>query len=192
MELLRVAHDPIRRQAIFIDISKTPSLIHEIWQELLLHLGRANYKLVTRGGSRPLIASSVPQTTAQPDPRAIPIKQADIFRPVAQKPLTFGLSLLDGPVRAKPPQPVIKATEKTLRAVNEIKQVQGQVLERIESTPTGHTVLIEATGRLDIIYGWAAEEWARSSVERSLPDQDLVRHIIDSSCRSCRHPVMRS
>jgi hypothetical protein len=186
MELLRISHDPVRRETIFSDISKTP-LTHEIWTELLLHLGRVNHNLVTRGGSRPLTTSAVPQAVKPPDPRAIPIKQADIFRPVVKKPTTFGLSLLDGPVvRAVPPEPVMRATQATMqiegKAVEKAKKLQSEVVGRIEATPTGHTALGEAAGWIDAVYGWVGGEWARRSVERSLPDPDVFRLIVDSTC----------
>lgn len=187
MELLRILHDPVRRKAIFSDISKTPPLTHELWQELLLYLGRANFIIVTRGGSRPLSTSSAPRAAPAPDPRAIPIKQGDIFRPVVKKPSSFGLSSLDGPVRtAVPSEPVLrinhKAQEVEIKAVGQAKQIQGEVTKRIEANPTGHQVLGEAEGWLDAIYGWMGIEWARRNVERALPDQGVIRLLIEGTC----------
>ena len=186
MEVRRVVHNPARRKAIFNDISQSPPLTHQIWQGLLLHLGRTNYALVTRGGSRPLTASPAPRSAPAPDPRAIPIKQADIFRPAVKKPSTFGLSLLDGPVRAMPPEQVLRAAQKAVqiegKAAEQVKQLQGRALEKIEGTETGHKVLDEAQSRLSAVYEWAGEDWAGRSVERSLPDREIIQHVIDGSC----------
>lgn len=199
MELARIVHDPVRRKAMFSDISKTTPLTHDIWQQLLLHLGRANYKSVTRGGSRPLASPTAQQTVKTPDPRAIPIRQAEIFRPVIKKASSYGLSLLDGPTQAVPPEPVLKLSQRAMHiegvAIERAKQLQHQVVGRIEATPTGHTVLDETQGWIDASHAWAGMEWARRNVQRALPDPDATRLIVESGRtfdpgRTCTHSRM--
>ena len=198
MELIRVVQLPARRKAIFADITRppTPTLTHEIWQELLLHLGRVHYTLVTRGGSRSFSAPAASQAAVTPDPRSISVKQADIFRPVVKQKSSYGLSLLDGPIRAVPPQPVTQLVQATRqiesKAVAQAKQVQNEVVGRIEATPMGHTVLGEADGWTDAVYSWMGLEWAGRSIGQSLPDMDLARLVLDSTLWCVRaEPVLR-
>jgi nucleoporin NDC1 len=186
MELLRVAHIPARRQAIFTDISKTPTLTTELWQELLIQLGHIRHTTVTRGGS--LVASAAPTSSSArraPDARTIPVRSADIFRPASKPPSTLQTALktvLDGPIRA-PPQPVLKVQQLGRMAQEEagkkVEEVQQQVLGRIEAIPVGATVLSEAKGWNQALWSWVGREWARRSIQRSLPEIVLAQRIIE-------------
>jgi len=187
MELLRVVHDKPRREIIFLDISRSPVLTHEIWQELLLQLGRQYQHLSTRGGS---LSSSrpVPVQASGPDPRAIQVRQADVFRPSA-KPKS-GLqsaieNVLDGPIEPTPPQ-VINAERKVLEVgAKPLKQIEGLLevgLEKVESTRTGEVIVQTSLGMKQDVQQWTGKEWARRNVRNSLPEPEVIRWIIDSEC----------
>jgi hypothetical protein len=193
MELLRVVNTPSRRKVIFADdSSKSSTLINELWQALLLSLGRSFQILSARGAPRrsPIFApaSAPPKAaTSGPDPRAIAIKQADIFRPVVKQKSTFSLALhnvLDGPIRPTPPAPVAKVGEAAMfvrqRAVKGAEEVQARVAGRIEANPVGNKMVTEARGFSERTFGWEGRTWAGRKVEEALPDAESVQWIIDS------------
>nr|XP_019012623.1 uncharacterized protein I206_02118 [Kwoniella pini CBS 10737]OCF51404.1 hypothetical protein I206_02118 [Kwoniella pini CBS 10737] len=180
MELLRISHIPAHRAAFFSDISKSPNLTTELWQELLLQLGRVNSKL----SAPPVTASSgttpPPAKPAVPDPRAIPIKQGDIFRPIAKKQSTYGLKeILDGPVGQAPPEPVAKVAQVGTLAIKKAEEVQTQVVGRIEATQIGGTVLGEARGWRQGLYDWLGKEWAIRGLRGNAADWILAQRIIE-------------
>lgn len=174
---------------IFDDISRTPVLTHEIWQELLLQLGRQYQHLSTRGGY--LISSRpAPVQPSGPDPSAIQVKQADVFRPTT-KPKS-GLqstiqSVLDGPIEPTPPQ-VINAERTVLQVgAKPLKQIEGllgQGLGKVESTRTGGVIVQTSLGMREEVHQWIGKEWTRRNIRISLPDPEILRWIIDSKSRS--------
>ncbi|WVF69334.1 hypothetical protein IAT40_004110 [Kwoniella sp. CBS 6097] len=165
MELLRVSHIPAKRKIIFEDISKAP-LALELWQALLLQLGQVHSNL--SGGSVSSAAPSAPVKSSSPDPRAIPIRQGDIFRPIVKQKSGYNLSsVLDGPIRSVPPEPVAKVSELGAVAVKRAEEVQGQVIGKIQATPVGGAVLSEAKGYRASIEGWMGKEWARRGLRSS-------------------------
>ncbi|WWD04733.1 hypothetical protein V865_002804 [Kwoniella europaea PYCC6329] len=177
MELLRISHIPSHRKIFFSDISTSPNLIVELWQELLLQLGSVNSKLSS--SSTPVPRSSVPAKPSVPDPRAIPIKQGDIFRPIAKKQSTYGLKeILDGPIRSTPPAPEPIAKVGNL-AIQKVEQVQSQVVHRIEATPIGTTALGEVRSYRQGAYDWMGKEWARRNIRLSAGDWILAQRIIE-------------
>ena len=178
MELVRVSHDPARRKVIFSDVSKMPILTHELWQELLLLLGRSYQSIQARGGrlqpSGPIARVSPPRV----DPHTIKPVQADIFRPVAQKKSkieTVLQNVLDGPIRPPPPavmqaeRAVLKAETSTMKGV---ARVQKGVLDKVGAFPVGG-VLSAARGVKGMI-------WAKRSIEASIPDPIRLEWILDS------------
>ena len=187
MEVVRVSHDPVRRRAIFGDISKTPVLTHEIWQELLLRLGQAHHRLVTRNGL--LTQQPLKSAIRSPaDSHSIALKQGDIFKPAIKHRSTFDLTtiqnVLDGPVQSVPPEPVRKleqvAKEVEGKAAAQIQDAKKEVMGRFEGMPVGHAVMEETMGWLGMIYTWAGEEWSRRNVETVMPDTMVIVWIIDS------------
>ncbi|WVQ96832.1 hypothetical protein IAU59_003939 [Kwoniella sp. CBS 9459] len=165
MELLRVSHIPAKRKIIFEDISKSP-LVLELWQALLLQLGQVYSNL--SGAPSSSAAASAPLKSSAPDPRAIPIKQGDIFRPISKQKSGYNLSsVLDGPIRSVPPEPVAKVSELGAVAVKRAEEVQGQVLGKIQATPVGGAVLSEAKGYRASVEGWMGKEWARRGLRTS-------------------------
>ncbi|WRT67649.1 uncharacterized protein IL334_004621 [Kwoniella shivajii] len=181
MELLRISHIPSHRKALFSDVSKSPNLIIELWQELLLQLGQVNVSLssaIPSQDSPP--TSSTPSRPNAPDPRSIPIRQADIFRPITKKQSTYGLKeVLDGPIKSIPPAPIAKATEVTNLAVSKIEQVQSQVVGKIETTPIGETVLKETRGWKKGFYEWIGQDWAKRGLKNNAKDWLLAQRIIE-------------
>nr|XP_019045790.1 hypothetical protein I302_06181 [Kwoniella bestiolae CBS 10118]OCF24720.1 hypothetical protein I302_06181 [Kwoniella bestiolae CBS 10118] len=178
MELLRISHIPSHRKVFFSDISKSPNLTTELWQELLLQLGSINSKL-SSSPSTPTAASSAPPKPSAPDPRAIPIKQGDIFRPIAKKQSTYGLKeILDGPIRSAPPapEPVVKVGN---LAIAQVEKVQSQVVHRIEATPIGTTALGEVRSYRQGAYDWMGREWAGRNLGLSAGEWILAQRIIE-------------
>nr|XP_018262516.1 uncharacterized protein I303_05533 [Kwoniella dejecticola CBS 10117]OBR84674.1 hypothetical protein I303_05533 [Kwoniella dejecticola CBS 10117] len=180
MELLRISHVPAHRKALFSDISNSPNLTTELWQELLLQLGRINSRL-----SAPLPTASTgtappPAKPAVPNPRAIPIKQGDIFKPIAKKQSTYGLKeILDGPVGQAPPEPVAKVAQVGTLAIKKAEEVQNHVVGRIEATPIGGNVLSEARGWRQGLYDWLGREWAIRGLRSNARDWLLAQRIIE-------------
>lgn len=193
MELLRVSHDKSRRATIFIAGAETSGkqlvFILEVWQTLLLNFGQSYRTLYTRGGQRSLTASR-PAPPSAPDPRAIKIQQADVFRP-ATKPKsaieTALQSALDGPVRPTPPA-VLNAERAVLEVENKaLKQVEDaaqKAIKRIEGVPVGEAVVAETRGMIQGVYRWYGREWAKRSVATSLPDPSVIHWTIESELSS--------
>ncbi|ORY31431.1 nucleoporin protein Ndc1-Nup [Naematelia encephala] len=183
-ELLRVSNLPNRRQALFADIPRNPSstsqsLICDLFENLLILLGRSHQTLVTRGGALSSSSSPAPTSRPAPDVHTAQIRSADIFRPVA-KPKSILQNLLDGPIRSGPPPiPVQKAEiqvkQITGKAVERVEGVKKDVIGRIE----GYPVVVKANGWLGAVYAWSGEEWARRNVVSAIPDVDQIRLIVD-------------
>ncbi|KAK8858480.1 hypothetical protein IAR55_002707 [Kwoniella newhampshirensis] len=180
MELLRNVHVPLRRKALFDDISKSPTLTTELWQELLLQLGRVHSTLVSRGAPSSTAARPAASRPSAPDPRAIPIRQGEIFRPLTKQRSTFGLkAVLDGPIRTAPPESVVKASQVGAMAVKRVEEVQGQVMGRIEATPVGGAIVSEAAGLKKSAHDWAGKEWAKRNIQLALGDMLIAQRIIE-------------
>lgn len=189
MELLRVSHDKSRRAGIFIaDADKSgKQLVYvlELWQALLLNFGRSYQTLSTRGGSRPLTTAR-PAPPSAPDPRAIKVQQADVFRPINKPKSAIEAALqstLDGPVRPTPPA-VVNAEKVVLNVESKaLKQVEGvaqQALKRIEGVPVGEAVLAETKGLVQGVYQWYGRDWAKRSVGTSVPDPSVTNWTMES------------
>lgn len=186
MELLRVISIPRCRKIFFDDISKSPSLISQLCQELLLQFGNVHHVLVSRGAtSKPQssqsspVASSTISTTA--DERKIPVRQADIFRPLAKPKSTINLkSVLDGPIQASTPSPVVKLTQAGTLAMKHVESVQDQVVGRIEGNPVGDAIVSEAKGARKNVNEWAGKEWGRRSVRSVLGEVLVAQRVIES------------
>ncbi|KAI9631893.1 nucleoporin protein Ndc1-Nup [Dioszegia hungarica] len=187
MELLRVSHNPSRRQALFAVTSKTQPPILAIWEDLLLHLGRAHQTLISRGGAR--TASSAPASRPAPvqDTHTVQVRQANIFRP-APSAKTSGItrslqSALEGPVQSAPPALLAKAQTLALdaRGKAEAKAVewQGEVMGRVEKSEVGGTVLKEARGVWAGIGEWVGAEWVERNAKGSLPEVVVIERIMD-------------
>lgn len=194
MELLRVAHDYSRRSHIFDEPSALPSartvLVHEIWQELLIQFGKSYKTLTTRGGTLRAPIASAPVKPSAPDPRAIQVKQADVFRPVTKQQSAIGSVLqnvLDGPVRPTPPS-VLNAEQKVVAVESKaLKQVEGvarEAVKRLEGYEQGRVVVNDTKGIVERVYLWSGKEWARRNVQTSIPDQMIVIWLIDSEFSS--------
>ncbi|KIS02221.1 hypothetical protein L804_00481 [Cryptococcus deuterogattii 2001/935-1] len=185
MELLRVISIPRCRKIFFDDISKSPSLISQLCQELLLQFGNVHHVLVSRGAtSKPQssqsspVASSTISTTA--DERKIPVRQADIFRPLAKPKSTINLkSVLDGPIQASTPSPVVKLTQAGTLAIKHVESVQDQVVGRIEGNPVGDAIVSEAKGARKNVNEWAGKEWGRRSVRSVLGEVLVAQRVIE-------------
>ncbi|KIR29716.1 hypothetical protein I309_01201 [Cryptococcus deuterogattii LA55] len=185
MELLRVISIPRCRKIFFDDISKSPSLISQLCQELLLQFGNVHHVLVSRGAtSKPQssqsspVASSTISTTA--DERKIPVRQADIFRPLAKPKSTINLkSILDGPIQASTPSPVVKLTQAGTLAIKHVESVQDQVVGRIEGNPVGDAIVSEAKGARKNVNEWAGKEWGRRSVRSVLGEVLVAQRVIE-------------
>ena len=192
MELVRVAHDPSRRRAIFSDVSRSPVLVVEVYQSLLLMLGTTYKTLATRGGySTPVTV--LPKRTAASDPHMISLKSGDVFKPVPRSKSSFGLTLqhvLDGPIKATPPRPVVNAEIMAKKvednALIRARAVTSQVAGRIEGNPVGATVIRETKDWLNGVNSWAGRHWVSRQVDVSLPDTDILRWTVDGQ-RSFPH-----
>lgn len=186
MELLRVVSIPRHRKIFFDDISKSPSLISQLCQELLLQFGKVHNVLVNRGvtiqpqntKSSPVAASGI--STAH-DERKISIRQADIFRPLAKPKSTFNLkSILDGPIQATAPSPVVKLGQAGTLAIKHVESVQDRVVGRIEGNPVGGAIVNEAKGARKGVNEWAGKEWGRRSVRSVLGEVLVAQRVIES------------
>lgn len=191
MELLRIAHLPERRKALFSDIplNSQTDLPTAIWQELLIHLGRINQALSTRGGTRTSTRPPAAPPASRSDARAIPLQSGAIFRPaVKQKSAIESMftSVLDGPIQPTP------------QIVNKVKEIEGKVekesqiagqkaLEWIERKPVSGPVLKNSTTWLDSnVWSQIGRVWAKRNIELSLGDMVIAQRIIDSRSGSYR------
>lgn len=186
MELLRVISIPRCRKIFFDDISKSPSLISQLCQELLLQFGKVHHVLINRGAAiqpqssqlSPVASSTI---SATPDERKIPVRQADIFRPLAKPKSTVNLkSVLDGPIQASTPSPVVKLAQAGTLAIKHVESVQDQVVGRIEGNPVGDAIISEAKGARKNVNEWAGKEWGRRSVRSVLGEVLVAQRVIES------------
>ncbi|ODN95784.1 hypothetical protein L198_04402 [Cryptococcus wingfieldii CBS 7118] len=181
MELLRVAHIPASRKALFDNISRSPIPVLALWQDLLLHFGTVHHTLITRGSiSRPLTPA---QPSTPSSAHAIPIKQGDIFRPQPKaKSSSFNLkAAFDGPIRPSAPPPAVAENISKVGdlAKKRIGEAQGMALGRIEATGVGASFVGEARVARRDVHEWAGREWARRSVRVVLGDAVIVQRVID-------------
>ncbi|OXB37300.1 hypothetical protein LQV05_003651 [Cryptococcus neoformans] len=185
MELLRVVSIPRHRKIFFDDISKSPSLISQLCQELLLQFGKVHNVLINRGvtvepqstRSSPVAASVI--STAH-DERKIPVRQADIFRPLTKPKSTFNLkNILDGPIQATPPSSVVKLGQAGTLAMKHVESVQDRVVAQIEGNPFGGAIVNEAKGTRKGVNEWAGKEWGRRSVRSVLGDVLVAQRAIE-------------
>ncbi|WVQ86647.1 hypothetical protein IAS59_000361 [Cryptococcus gattii] len=185
MELLRVISIPRCRKIFFDDISKSPSLISQLCQELLLQFGKVHHVLINRGAAiqpqnsqlSPVASSTI---SATPDERKIPVRQADIFRPLAKPKSTVNLkSVLDGPIQASTPSPVVKLAQVGTLAIKHVESVQDQVVGRIEGNPVGDAIVSEAKGARKNVNEWAGKEWGRRSVRSVLGEVLVAQRVIE-------------
>jgi len=183
MELMRVARIPARRQAIFGDLSTHPVFVHQLFEALLLQLGKRYTTISTRGGLRPAVKAAAPVMPTGPDPRALQVKQADIFRPTVKANSAIGSTLqnvLDGPVIA-PPAWAAKVDPSVVgpKVLGQVEGVASEAVKMIEGKPYGDKVIVEGRGVLKSLYAWTGREWARNNVAICLPDPMVVSWIID-------------
>ena len=196
MELLRIVHIQEKRRILFSDIptNSQTNLTTAIWQELLVHLGRVNQQITTRGGTRSAsrpVAAATRSTTS--DTRAIPLQSGAIFRPAIKQ--TSGIqsmfkTVLDGPIQPVPPQIVNKAKQiEDIVEKRTEKAAQG-ALEWVERKPVSGPVLKKSTTWLDSrVWSQIGREWARRNVVMCLGDMVLAQRIIESKlldCPDCR------
>ena len=186
MELLRVVHSKERRKAIFSEVSTNSQtdLTTAIWQELLIHLGRVNQTLSTRGGTRVATRpapSSVPASRPS-DARAIPLQSGAIFRPAVKQQSglqTFFTGVMDGPIQATP-QAVKKIQQIEHKGEEKAQAAAQGALEWVERKPISGPVLKQSTSWLDEnVWSVAGKEWARRSIALSLGDIILAQRIIE-------------
>lgn len=188
MELLRVSNNKTRRQALFSGTSKGQPPILSVWEDLLLHLGRAHQTLISRGGSRQSPSAPASRPAPVQDSHTVQVRQANIFRP-ASLPKTSGLtatiqSALEGPVQAAPPAILGKAQNLALdvKGKAEVKAVEWkeEVVGRVAGTEVGGTVIKEAKGVLAGLGEWVGAEWADRQVRTSIPEPVTLERILDS------------
>lgn len=188
MELLRISQKPQSRQALFNSSSKTQPSILAIWEELLLHLGRAHHTLITRGGAR--LQSSTPTSQPAPvrDAHTVQIRQANIFRP-ASAPKSSGISstiqsALEGPVQSTPPAIVarVQGAASNVAGQAESKAIEwsGEVMGRVEKSEAGGKVLKEARGFWARLGSWVGGAWVDRHIQASLPEVVIIDRIMES------------
>lgn len=183
MELMRVARIPTRRQAIFGDLSTHPVFVHQLFEALLLQLGKRYTTISTRGGLRTAAKAAAPVKPSGPDPRALQVKQADIFRPTVKANSAIGSTLqnvLDGPVIA-PPSWAAKVDPSVVgpKALAQVEGAASGAVKMIEGKPYGDRVVVEGRGLLKSLYAWTGREWARTNVATCLPDPMTIAWIVD-------------
>lgn len=187
MELIRIVHSPERRKVIFSDVATNaqPDLTTALWQELLVHLGRVNQTLVTRGGTRVATRpapSSVPASRPS-DARAIPLQSGAIFRPSIKNQSglqTFFTSVLDGPIQATP-QTIKKVQQIEGKGEEKAKEVARGALEWAERKSIAGPVLKQSSTYMEEhFWNQVGREWTRRHVALSLGDFALARRIIES------------
>lgn len=202
MELVRVSQNQSRRKALFDTASKGQPPILAIWEELLLHLGRAHANLVSRGGARTASSGSAPPRPAPvQDSHTVQVRQTNIFRPApASVPsrtsgsalLSAFQSALDGPIQPAPPAIVGKAQVFALDAKQRAEQKaiewQGEVLGTVEKTTVGGLVLPRTRGFWTSLAGWVGSAWAERSLQTSLPEVVCIERILDSRSQDPTRP----
>jgi hypothetical protein len=187
MELLRIVHVQEKRKIIFADTATNSQsdLTTAIWQELLIHLGRINQSITTRGGTRSL-SRPVPSTARQPtsDTRAIPLQSGAIFRPAIKQ--VSGIqsmfkNVLDGPIQPVPPQIATKAKQIEGIVEKQTEKAAQGALEWVERKPVSGPVLKNSASWLDSrVWSQIGREWARRNVALCLGDMVLAQRIIES------------
>lgn len=186
MELLRVVHSKERRKAIFNEVATNSQadLTTALWQELLIHLGRVNQTVSTRGGSRVAVRptpSSAPVSRPS-DARAIPLQSGAIFRPAmkTQSGLQkFFTGVMDGPIQATP-QAVKKIQQIEQKGEEKAQAAAQGALEWVERKPISGPALKQSTSWLDEnVWSVAGKEWARRSIALSLGDMIVAQRIIE-------------
>jgi hypothetical protein len=188
MELLRIVHVQEKRKIIFADTTTNsqPDLTTAIWQELLIHLGRINRSITTRGGTRSL-SRPVPSAARQPtsDTRAIPLQSGAIFRPAIKQGSGIQSMLknvLDGPIQPVPPQIANKAKQIEGIVEKQTEKAAQGALEWVERKPVSGPVLKNSASWLDSrVWSQLGREWARRNVVLCLGDMVLAQRIIEST-----------
>jgi hypothetical protein len=192
MELLRIVHVQDKRKIIFADTATNsqPDLTTAIWQEMLIHLGRINQSITTRGGtrslSRPVTSAARPPTS---DTRAIPLQSGAIFRPAIKQ--GSGLqsmfkNVLDGPIQPVPPQIANKAKQIEGIVEKQTEKAAQGALEWVERKPVSGPVLKSSATWLDSrVWSPLGREWARRNVVLCLGDMVLAQRIIESKSTDC-------
>jgi hypothetical protein len=198
MELLRVVNIPARRKALLNDMSSTPTLVHAMWQELLGTLSTATNTLATRGGRLASTPPAQPNRAAPsgPDPNAIPVRQADIFRPAVKSTSAFQSLLqgvLEGPVKTEAPLPLIKAGEAVkqieAKALEQGTEVGQKVVRWFDSIPIGGMVIGQTLDIWAAIRGGLMRYGASRYVDASLPDVQQAIWVIDGELLSEDAPL---
>ncbi|RXK41646.1 hypothetical protein M231_01146 [Tremella mesenterica] len=184
MELVRISSIPSRRQAIFPDMTSKDSLTLDLIQELLLLLGKQYSLLSSRGLPTRSITPVVKAPTQ--DSHSISLKSGDIFRPAPKQKSVLQSALksvLDGPIRSTPPEPVLRAQalgkQVGQKAVERIEGLEREVIGKIEDVPVGRAVVGEAKGLWEGLYSWGGKEWARRRVEIALPEPVVLKRLVD-------------
>jgi hypothetical protein len=188
MELLRIVHVQEKRKIIFADTATNsqPDLTTAIWQELLIHLGRINQSITTRGGTRSL-SRPVPSAARPPtsDTRAIPLQSGAIFRPAIKQGSgiqSMFKNVLDGPIQPVPPQIANKAKQIEGIVEKQTEKVAQGALEWVERKPVSGPVLKNSASWLDSrVWSQLGREWARRNVVLCLGDMVLAQRIIEST-----------
>jgi len=187
MELLRIVHIQDKRKVIFADTATNsqPDLTTAIWQELLIHLGRINQSIITRGGtrslSRPITSATRPPSS---DTRAIPLQSGAIFRPAIKQGSgiqSMFKNVLDGPIQPVPPQIANKAKQIEGIVEKQTEKAAQGALEWVERKPVSGPVLKNSASWLDSrVWSQLGREWARRNVVLCLGDMVLAQRIIES------------
>ncbi|EIW73621.1 hypothetical protein TREMEDRAFT_59795 [Tremella mesenterica DSM 1558] len=184
MELVRISSIPSRRQAIFQEMTSKDSLTLDLIQELLLLLGKQYSLLSSRGLPTRSITPVVKAPTQ--DSHSISLKSGDIFRPAPKQKSVLQSALksvLDGPIRSTPPEPVLRAQalgkQVGQKAVERIEGLEREVIGKIEDVPVGRAVVGEAKGLWEGLYSWGGKEWARRRVEIALPEPVVLKRLVD-------------
>jgi len=187
MELLRIVHVPEKRKNIFADTATNsqPDLTTAIWRELLIHLGRINQSITTRGGtrsrSRPVASAARPTTS---DTRAIPLQSGAIFRPAIKQGSgiqSMFKNVLDGPIQPVPPQIANKAKQIEGIVEKQTEKAAQGALEWVERKPVSGPVLKNSATWLDNrVWSQLGREWARRNIVLCLGDMVLAQRIIES------------
>lgn len=171
---------------IFNDVATNsqPDLVTSLWQELLIHLGRVNHTLSTRGGTRVAArtAPSAAPVSRPSDARAIPLQSGAIFRPAIKQQSglqSFLTSALDGPIQATP-NAVKKVQLIEAKAEQKAQGAAQGALEWVERKPISEPVLRQSTSWLDEnVWSLVGKEWARRSIGFSLSEMIVAQRIIE-------------